>query len=139
MIDLIPFCTPRQEEYVLAVQQYGGVRKAAKELGVSHAVISNSIKAVKVKAAKHGYAPEHDMTKTCPEGFMVKGVSTYYNEDGKPTAQWVKTNIDLQKQMEFIQEGIAAFLADLPKITPPKPHNSLSAIFRSKFSPVSAS
>jgi hypothetical protein len=38
-----------------------------------------------------GYSPEHDMTREVPEPFVVRGVSTYYNRDGEPTGQWVKS------------------------------------------------
>jgi hypothetical protein len=39
---------------------------------------------VKRKAAIAGYSPEHDMTRTVPEPFVVRGTSTYYDKEGQP-------------------------------------------------------
>jgi hypothetical protein len=59
------------------------------------------------------------MSHTVPDGFQVKGVSTYYNADGKPSAQWVKSAIDPERYAELIQEAIGAFLEEVPRLNPP--------------------
>lgn len=80
---------------------------------------------LKKRAASKGYSPEHDMTKTAPDGYAVKGTSTLYDEDGKPRLQWVKTNQDAERQLELMKEAIVALSEDLPKLpatpTPSKP------------------
>jgi hypothetical protein len=73
---------------------------------------------VKRKAAKQGYAPEHDFTRPVPDGFIAKGVSTYYNKDGKPTAQWVKASLDAERQQELFREAANAMANELPRLTP---------------------
>ena len=77
------FATDRQKEYIDAVNELGSHRKAAKKLGVSPGTIDQAINSVKKKAALSGFSPEHDMTKVVPSPFVVKGISTYYNKDGK--------------------------------------------------------
>jgi len=74
----------------------------AATFGLSPRVIYTISSAVKARAARKGYAPEHDMTATAPDGFQVKGVSTYYNASGQPTGQWVKTIGDKERQHEIM-------------------------------------
>lgn len=65
-----------------------------------------------------GFSPKHDMVRTVPDGFKVKGVSTYYNKEGKPTGQWVKSNADLDRQREMMMSAIEAMGEDLPRLAP---------------------
>ena len=96
MIDegLRQFATVRQLEIIDAFEKYGSLRKTAKGLGVCPGTIQRSLEGLKARAAKQGYSPDHDMTRTVPDGYMVKGVSTYYNAEGKPSGQWVKSSVD---------------------------------------------
>ena len=73
--------------------------------------------ASKAQAARYGYSPEHDMTKTVPDGYFVKGVSTYYDSEGEPKGQWVKSSIDHERQMEIFREAVAV-LALFVDLTP---------------------
>lgn len=112
---LLEWASPRQREFIQAVASSGGVRSAARLLNVHPKTIYDSIKAVKKKAAAHGYSPEHDLVHTIPEPYVARGHSTYYDRDGKPVQQWVKTRLDDQKWLEVLR-GIADALAeDLPR------------------------
>jgi len=128
-IKLREFATPRQLEYIDAIEEHGSQRKAAAALGVSKTAVQEAVVAIKKKAALQGYSPEHDMTKVVPDGFKVKGVSTYYNKEGKASGQWVKSSADDERRMEIMREAIAAMCADLPKalpvLAPTIPTNSL--------------
>ena len=117
MIDqkLREFATPRQLEYLEALDKYGSQQKAAKALGCARASLQESMVLLKAKAARQGWSPEHDMVHTVPEGFHAKGLSTLY-KDGKPVIQWVKSSIDAERQAELMQEAVAAMVEDMPKI-----------------------
>jgi hypothetical protein len=58
------------------------------------------------------------MTRTVPDGFLVKGVSTYYDRDGKPSGQWVKSTADRERMEELMREAFAAMAEDLPRVEP---------------------
>jgi hypothetical protein len=75
---------------------------------------SETYLAVKRKAAKFGYAPEHDFTRPVPEGFVAKGVSTYYNSEGKPSGQWVKASLSHEALMDAMRETIKGFKDEIP-------------------------
>ena len=123
MNDLRQFATPRQAEYLAAVEQHGSALKAAKALGVDSSTISHSLAGLKKRAAKMGYSPDHDMTRTVPDGYSVKGISTYYNAEGKPAGQWVKSSVDRERMEEIMREGFAAMAEDVPRQAPIPPPN----------------
>ena len=112
------FATERQAEIIDSVNREGGIRSAARALGIDHKVVYKALKAVKKKAQIRGYAPEHDFTRPVPDMFVAKGVSTYYNKDGKPTGQWVKASLDSQRQMQAIQDAIQALCESAPRLNP---------------------
>lgn len=106
MSDLEQFATTRQWEYYQAYQRHGSIRKAAKALRVDQSTLGKAIASLKQKAARQGYSPDHDMVHTVPDGFTVKGVSTYYDKEGNPTGQWVKSQADRERQLEILMERL---------------------------------
>jgi hypothetical protein len=128
MIDerLKEFATPRQLEYLEAVDKYGSRRKAALELGVDSTSIDRSLNGLMRRAALRGWSPDHDMRHIVPEPYLVKGTSTYYDASGAPTNQWVKTALDPDKYREMMAELWTAFAHDVPKL-PPVPAPELVA------------
>jgi hypothetical protein len=135
MIDtrLKDYATPRQLEFLEAVEKEGSWRKAALALNINERTLSRSLESLKNRAAKQGHSPEHDMTHTVPDGFNVKGVSTYYNKDGKPAAQWVKSTADQERQRELMQAAFEAMADELPRQAPipgpPMTHAQLANLY----------
>ncbi|MEL0118655.1 MAG: LuxR C-terminal-related transcriptional regulator, partial [Opitutae bacterium] len=114
------FCkTERQREVISRVEQGKSQRVIASELGLGRGTVVTHIQAVKAVAAKQGYSPDHDYTHPVPDGFTVKGVSTYYNDEGKPVGQWVKSQSDkehaLQVALAHFKEGLKDELKGLAK------------------------
>ncbi len=112
------WATPRQAEYIDAVAKYGSNQKAARALGVSRRTVDKAIGLVKLAAASKGYSPSHDMTRTVPDGFNVRGVSTYYNAEGKAAGQWVKSSADADRRDEILREFAAALADDVKGLAP---------------------
>lgn len=114
--------TDSQKAKLQAWWENGSFHAAGKALGVSHQAVQQAVAAIKAKAARQGHAPENDMTRTVPEGFHLKGTSTLYGKDGQPALQWVKTNIDHERQLELLRAAIAATIedakTDLPRLLP---------------------
>lgn len=99
------------EQVIEAYERLGSYAAAGRELGVAESNIRQRIK----RAARRGHAPEHDMTRMVPDGYHVKGTSTLYNKDGQIAQQWVKSQIDHERQAELAEEMIRAMASDLPK------------------------
>lgn len=106
---LFDFCTPRQREVLEAVNLHGSAIAASLALGINQGAASDTYNAVKKKAERRGYSPDHDFTRTVPEGFVAKGVSTYYNKEGKPSGQWVKASLSHEALVEAMREAVDGF------------------------------
>lgn len=111
------YATERQSEYIDAINEYGGFRSAARALNINHSPLVEAIKLLRRRAATSGYAPEQDMVRPVPEPFIVRGVSTYYNAEGKASGQWVKSKIDDSKLQEMMKAVIDGMKEDIPRLT----------------------
>lgn len=132
--DLMQYATERQREVLEALQTEGGAAAAAKKLGVNRGTIWSAQKAVKDKAAKQGYSPEHDLKHPVPDGFKLKGASTLYDmTTGQAKIQWVKSTIDHARQEEIYREAMQAMAEELPKESPVNPpelsEENLAAVY----------
>lgn len=85
---------------------------AGQRLGMS----ARAFKQRRTTLVRRGFSPDHDMTHLVPEGFLAKGVSTYYNKEGKPTGQWVKSGIDTERWLELMRKACEAMTAELPQL-----------------------
>jgi hypothetical protein len=112
------YATARQSEFVDAVNEYGGFRSAARALNLNHATIVGSIQLLRQRAAAKGYAPEHDLTRPVPEPFIVRGVSTYYNAEGKASGQWVKSRVDDNKLEEMVRQFVLTLAEGVKGLAP---------------------
>jgi hypothetical protein len=118
---LASFATVRELEYLEALEKHGSVIRAAKALGVVRGSIQGAMANLRKRAALRGYSPSHDMTKTVPDGFKVKGVSTYYDEEGKPRGQWVKSGIDEERREQIVREMLQTMAKDVKGLAPAIP------------------
>lgn len=124
-MSLLDYCTTERQRQIVELHEQGlGYSKIAQELNLtSRWMARDCIRLIKGKAAMQGYSPEHDMIRPVPEGYHVQGVSTYYDEDGRPRGQWVKSQADkehiLQTALSAFREGLAEELVGLH--TPVKP------------------
>ena len=119
--------TDRQREVVEAVRQHGNQYAAATALGIGQTGVAESIRGLRKKAARQGYAPDHDQHHPAPDGQVVKGVSTLYDDTGKQRLQWVKTSADQQRQLEILREAIQGLTASVPPrpaVSPPEETNA---------------
>lgn len=106
-MSLLDYCVTDHQRKVITLHEEGlGYQKIGDKLGIGKYSARDIVKNVKGKAASKGHSPDHDMTHTVPEGFVLRGVSTYYNSDGNPTAQWVKSASDKEVQFQMMIERI---------------------------------
>lgn len=118
MDDLRQFATDIESKYLDAIKKHSTERGAARALGIARSTIHQAIQRLKKRAALQGYSPDHHMTRTVPDGFKVKGVSTYFDKDGKPAGQWVKSTVDAERQRELMREAFDAMACELPRLKP---------------------
>ena len=113
----LAFANDRQKVIIQAINEYGGIRPAARALKLHHTTVADSIRIVKRKAAISGFAPDNDMVRVVPDPFIVRGISTYYNAEGKASGQWVKSRIEDTKLQEMMRQSIDAMKEEIPRLT----------------------
>jgi hypothetical protein len=131
---LLSFATSDVQRKILqALVDTGSLRRAAEKLGIARSNVFGSIQRVRRYAATRGFSPDHDYTRAVPEGFVAKGVSTYYDKDGQVRGQWVKSSLSAERAREVIEEAIRALSEDIPRsspIVPPQTNDrSLLAVY----------
>lgn len=122
---LLPFCeTAVQTRNIQALIDHPSQVKAAKAIGMDIRGLQRSLKAIRLRAARQGYSPDHDYTKPVPPGFHLRGESILYDEAGNVKLAWVKSQIDHEAQAELLREAITSAFEDYKatshKITSPR-------------------
>jgi len=112
--NLAPYATSGQLAALRAVHEHGTYWGAAEAIGKDRSNIRRDVKTVMARAARQGFAPAHDMTRTVPDGYKLKGVSTLYNGDGQVSAQWVKSTADHERQAEMMRAVVEAMKEEVP-------------------------
>jgi hypothetical protein len=116
------------QQAVDAVAAHGNVGAASRALGLADATLRRRYNA----AVKRGLESQNQgllvgEKAAAPEGYMLKGTSTYYNKDGEAAGQWVKTTRDMEQLAAAQKAALAAMCAALPPIPAIKAPKSASA------------
>jgi hypothetical protein len=110
--------TEHQNKCVDAVNEHKSFSAAARALGIGRTTVQDAIFGLEKKAALCGYAPGHGMTHPAPDPFIVKGVSTLYDDKGEIRQQWVKTKLDESKAVEVIKDFITSLVSEAKGLSP---------------------
>lgn len=95
--------------------------ESASDLAARFGLTVGEVERTRTKFIRQGHSPAHDMTHMVPDGFKVKGVSSYYGKDGQLRGQWVKSTEDRERMVELVQQTINAMAEDLPRSEPVPP------------------
>lgn len=125
---LYAYASPAQLVNLRAIAEHGSLDQAAIALGKHRSTLWESVKRVKAGASIKGFAPEFDMVHPVPETHVAKGVSSYYNKDGKITAQWVKSSLKDEAVTEMVRNMVVVMTEEVrgksPDVRPPLLSNS---------------
>lgn len=113
--------TERQKIIVESLSRTRNSNETASELGLSTTMVCKVFRRTKLRAASLGWAPEHNYTRTVPEGYTVKGVSTYYDKDGAVKGQWVKSSADRERMLAIAQEMVESICEGVSRLDPLPP------------------
>lgn len=120
-MSLLKYCTTDRQRTIIEMHERGmGYTTIANELDCSKWSVRDVVKLVQGRAEVQGYSPQHDMHHTVPDTFKVRGISTYYNDEGKPVGQWVKSIADKEAMLEAALEAFkAGFLEEIDGLYKP--------------------
>jgi len=118
---MMQFCETERQAQIYTLKTQGlSHREIADRLQMDLRNVYRSMRRVKERAAKAGYSPEHDWNHPVPDGHKIKGVSTFYDDDGRPVRQWVKSQTDEKRQFEILIERLEEAHQDVPRFKPTK-------------------
>lgn len=112
------WATPRQAEYLEAINLHGGLKAACRANKWDERSIYGAIRRLKKAAASQGYSPDHHMTEPVPDGFKLARHSQYYDKEGKPANKWVIGVPDKARQAEILRETAEALAIEIPRVAP---------------------
>jgi len=116
------WATDQQKQRIDLINQLGGYRSAGRQLNIQHTTLIRMVERVEKRARLAGFDPAHDMTHPTADPFVVKGVSTYYDSEGKVRGQWVKTQLDRGLSEAAIRDFVEHLIQEargLAPLTPP--------------------
>ncbi len=117
------WATGSQTKAIDALMRHGSIAAAAEALEIPPHSLRARLSEAQHRAARYGWSPAHDMKKTVPDGFHIKGVSTYYGRD-KATGevelrgQWVKTQKDQEHRVQLLLDELSGVLEPLRGLAP---------------------
>ena len=125
----VEFANTDQQKEIAQLMEEGITGEAiAKKVGKDPGNVRKVMALLKQRAAPKSIT-EH--SGTIPDGYQIKGTSTLY-KDGEPALQWVKTNLDAERQAAMIKEYIAGLVKD---IEPAKPKQKTLDKYKSDLMP----
>lgn len=97
-----------------AIAAHGNAGAAGRVLGVP----TETMRKRRDRAVAMGLEPQNQALlvgekAAAPEGYMLKGTSTYYNKDGEAVGQWIKTSKDMEQLQAMQRAALAAMCAEL--------------------------
>lgn len=95
----------------------GNQSEAARSLNLNRMTFRNRLESGR---QVHGPEGRADYDGAAPDGFNIKGRSTYYGPDGEIRGEWVKTTADQERQQAMVREALAEMARKLPRL-PAKP------------------
>ena len=104
---MLQWATPREADALRSILEHGTIELASAAIGLKPKSLSAHLSRLHRKAARAGWSPSHDLTHTVPDGYHVKGVSTYYDKEGRPRGQWVKSQKDAEHKLAQLIDAIA--------------------------------
>ncbi|QXG07643.1 hypothetical protein [Erwinia phage Snitter] len=100
------------DEQFLAERAQG---KTLRQIAEEYSLHIRSVEARSAKLARKGYGHGKSDTPSqyAPEGFSIKGTSTLIGKDGQMKTQWIKSEVDKEKQLELLRIAITALCDDI--------------------------
>ena len=97
------------EELKECLDQGMSTREIADKFGMSRRVIQIR----KARLSKKGLGHGHDVSHLVPDGYAIKGTSTLIDPLGNVKQQWVKTDVDAERQLEIMRAVVDALCSEI--------------------------
>lgn len=114
---LYEYATPRQREFLKAIEQHGSARAANIALGLANDKVSAAMRRLHAFAAKKGYAPGHFESGTAP-GFAISKVTIQRNADGAIERTWERQAPEAEQLLESLRAAVEGMAGEIVPCAP---------------------
>lgn len=90
------------------------------EIAVQYGMAVRNVQIRKAKLAKKGLGHGRDVSDLVPDGYRVKGTSALTDEFGNIKLQWVKTDVDAERQLEIMRAVVDGMCSEITPVAPVK-------------------
>ena len=129
---LYEYATPRQREFLEAIEQHGSARAANIALGLANDKVSAAMRRLHAFAAKKGYAPGHFESGTAP-GFAMGKVTIQRAADGTVERTWERQSPDAERLLEGLRAAVEGMAGEIvpcaPVVAPTASLGDLLAVY----------
>lgn len=84
-----------------------------REIADKYRMSSRNVQIRKARLAKKGLGHGHDVSPFIPDGYKVKGTSTLIDASGRMKQQWIKSDIDAERQEAIMRAVIDAMCQEI--------------------------
>lgn len=92
----------------------------AKSIAEKYSMALRNVQIRKARLAKKGLGHGRDVSDLVPDGYRVKGTSALTDEFGNIKLQWVKTDVDAERQLEIVRAVIDGMCSEIIPCEPVK-------------------
>ncbi|ELT9219068.1 winged helix-turn-helix domain-containing protein [Salmonella enterica] len=90
------------------------------EIAAKYGMAVRNVQIRKAKLAKKGLGHGRDVSSLVPDGYRVKGTSALTDEFGSIKLQWVKTDVDTERQLEIMRAVVEGMCSEITPVAPVK-------------------
>lgn len=93
------------------------------EIAKKYSMSRRNVQLRSARLAKKGVGHGRDVSHLVPDGYKIKGTSSLVDEFGNTKLQWVKTDTDVERQVELMRavvDGMKSDIAPVSSVPPPK-------------------
>lgn len=105
--------TERQKETLEVLVKYKTQKQAAYQLGVSVSTVEKKLRTIRTKAKLKSHINDFYI----PEGYDVKGTSTYIDAEGNVLRQWVKTNKENENKLFLLRKALFEIVEEAEEVS----------------------
>ena len=90
-----------------------------REIAAKYGMSMRNVQIRKARLNKKGLGHGHDVSHLVPDGYAIKGTSSLIDGLGNIKQQWVKTDIDAERQLQIMRsvvEGMCSEITPLPSV-----------------------
>ena len=120
--EMIEFCNSESQiKLIKYLMEGNSVQEASRHFNRAATNLYRSLKSIRKRMTLTGSGEHYVSKKVVPDGLLIKGTSTLYDENGIAKIQWVKTDREAEDKLAILKEVVEEIVHDVKGIAEPVP------------------